>query len=307
MGLLILVTVAGLVASLVDGALGMGFGPTSSTLLLGAGLAPAAVSTTVNVAKVASGLAGGMAHYRFGNVDRGLVVRLAVPGSLGALVGVTVLANVDGGALRPYLAGLLLLVGLRMLLRFSRPPATGGPAVSSRPAGPSGPSVPDDVYHPGILVAAFLGGVTNGLVGAWGPVVTPVLLGRPGLEPRVAIGSVNTAEVAVALTASGTLIASLNGAGVDLGILVAMLLGGVTAAPVAAWVVRHLAPRWLGVGAGGLLLLTSTRDLAGAADLGLSRWAAYAAVATLVAVAARVSLRGGPVQEDARPALLPGG
>jgi uncharacterized membrane protein YfcA len=287
MGTLVLVGLAGFAASLVDGALGMGFGPTSSTILLGAGLAPAAVSTTVNVAKVATGAAGGLAHWRFGNVDRALVLRLAVPGCVGAAVGVTVLANVDGDRLRPYLAVLLLLAGLRILVRFSRPSqdtaATTPPETDD--AGPAASAGSYDRRYIGL--AAFVGGITNGLIGAWGPVVTPVLLSRKGLEPRVAIGSANTAEIAVALTASGSLIASLGGAGVDAGILAAMLVGGVMAAPLAAWVVRHLEPRLLGIGAGGLLLITNVRELAGSADVGLARWAVYVAVVGATAGAMR--------------------
>src|SRR5688500_10215504 len=117
---LILVALAGFLASLVDGALGMGFGPTSSTILLGTGLSPAAVSTTVNLAKVATGLTAAVSHWRFENIDHRLVLRLALPGMAGAIVGVTILANVDGDDLRPILACLLLLVGLRILVRFSR-------------------------------------------------------------------------------------------------------------------------------------------------------------------------------------------
>jgi uncharacterized membrane protein YfcA len=286
MGLLVLVAVAGFAASLVDGALGMGFGPTSSTILLGAGLAPAAVSTTVNIAKVASGAAGGVAHWRFGNVDRLLVLQLAAPGCLGAFAGVTVLASIDGDRLRPYLAILLFLVGLRILVRFSRSArgATAGPEPGTEAETETNAGSYDRRY---IGLAAFAGGVTNGLIGAWGPVVTPVLLSRRGLEPRVAIGSVNTAEIAVALTASGSLIASLGGAGVDAGILTVMLLGGVMAAPLAAWVVRYLAPRLLGIGAGSLLLISNVRELAGSVGLGSARWAAYVAVGAACLVAAR--------------------
>ena len=107
---LLLVGLAGFLASLVDGALGMGFGPPSSSILLSTGLSPAAVSTTVNLAKVASGLAAALSHWRFGNIDRGLVIRLAVPGMVGALIGVTVLANVPADKIRPILAALLFLV-----------------------------------------------------------------------------------------------------------------------------------------------------------------------------------------------------
>src|SRR6266508_5277011 len=103
MATLVLVAIAGFAASFVDGVLGMGFGPTSSSILLATGLTPAAVSTTVNIAKVVTGTAGGAAHWRFGNVDRRLVLQLAGPGVVGAIIGVTVLANVDGDRLRPYL------------------------------------------------------------------------------------------------------------------------------------------------------------------------------------------------------------
>ena len=148
---LFLVALAGFTAAMVDGALGMGFGPTSSSILLSTGLSPAAVSTTVNLAKVATGAVAGVAHWRFRNVDRRLVLQLAIPGCLGALIGVTVLNNVDGDQLKPILAALLILVGLRILIRFSRPLPTAT-------AGAAGPT-PDEDRAPtfderGVLIAA---------------------------------------------------------------------------------------------------------------------------------------------------------
>jgi hypothetical protein len=277
---LVLVGIAGFLASLVDGALGMGFGPTSSSILLSAGISPAAASTTVNLAKVATGLVAGASHWRFGNIDRPLVLRLAIPGAIGALVGTTVLVNIDGDDLRPYLALVLLVVGLRILLRFSRPlplsPDTEGdvredrlPAFDAR----------------GVEVAATAGGVTNGLVGAWGPVVTPFLLHR-GLPPRFAVGSVNTAEVAVAIVAAGSLVTSLGGEGLEVGVVLAMLAGGMIAAPIAAYVVRYLPARLLGLAVAGLLLSTQARELAGTWDVGAERWLAYGAILLALAVAA---------------------
>jgi len=281
---LVLVFLAGFVASFVDGALGMGFGPTSATILLSTGLAPAAVSTTVNLAKVATGLAAAVSHWRFGNIDRALVLRLAIPGMVGALIGVTVLANVDGDALRPILAALLLIVGLRILVRYSTPfPVSGVTAVEDEAQHQSDP-MPE--WNPrGTVVVATAGGVTNGLIGAWGPVVTPFLLQR-GLPPRFAIGSVNTAEVAVAVVASGTLLASIGGGDLDGGVVIAMLLGGVLAAPLAAYVVRFLPPRPLGLAVATLLMLTNIRELANWADLGVGRWVLYALVPVVVTVAA---------------------
>jgi uncharacterized membrane protein YfcA len=277
---LLLVALAGFVASLVDGALGMGFGPTSSTILLSAGISPAAASTTVNLAKVATGVVAGASHWRFGNIDRPLVVRLAVPGAVGALIGTTVLVFVDGDDLRPALATILLLVGLRILLRFSRPlplrPDTDAGVVE-------GQLPPFDAR--GVEVAATAGGVTNGMVGAWGPVVTPFLLHR-GLPPRFAIGSVNTAEVAVALVASVSLITSLGGEGLEVGVVVAMLLGGMLAAPIAAYVVRFVPARALGLAVAGLLLFTQARELATWFEVGRVRWLAYAGIAGALVLAA---------------------
>jgi uncharacterized membrane protein YfcA len=276
MGQLILVGCAGFLACLVDGALGMGFGPTASSILLGAGLSPSAASTTVNLAKVVTGLASAVSHWRFGNVDRKLVLQLAIPGMVGAILGVTVLANVDGDTLRPILAGLLLIVALRILVRFSRQKPVSAADARRDEAEHQGEPLPDWNSR-GTEVAATAGGVTNGLIGAWGPVVTPFLLHR-GLPPRFAIGSVNTAEVAVAVVASGSLLASLGGAGLDVGIVLAMLTGGVLAAPLAAYVIRFLPARGMGVAVSGLLLVTNLRELFNWAEVGPARWIGYVGV-----------------------------
>ncbi len=268
---LLVVFLAGFAASFVDGALGMGFGPTSSSILLGTGLSPAGISVTVNLAKVATGISAAVSHWRFGNIDRRLVRRLAVPGMLGALVGVTVLANVDGDALRPILAVLLLAMAARILFRFSRPLPTSSGGDESEDQ--------DGVRYNerGTTAVAAVGGVTNGLIGAWGPVVTPFLLQR-GLAPRFAIGSVNTAEVAVAVVASGSLLASIGGGGVDPAVVGSMLAGGVLAAPLAAWSIRFVPARGLGVAVAGLLFVVNIRELTSSSNLAAARWPAYGLV-----------------------------
>src|SRR5690606_34740341 len=92
----------------------------SSSILLGFGLTPAAVSASVNLAKVATGVVAGVSHWRFKNIDKGLVLSLALPGVVGALVGVTILSNVNAGIIKPLLAVLLSVIGLRILFRFAR-------------------------------------------------------------------------------------------------------------------------------------------------------------------------------------------
>lgn len=271
---LVVVALAGFLAAFVDGSLGMGFGPTSSSILLSSGLSPVSVSATVNIAKVATGVVGGAAHWRFGNVDRRIVLRLAVPGVFGALGGTLILTNIDGDRLRPILAALLFLIGLRILLRFRRP-------VTSAP--PSGGRHAHDLR--GVTAAGAVGGVTNGMIGAWGPVVTPFLLHR-GVIPRLVVGSVNTAEIAVAVVAAGSLLTA-DQHSLDASTVVAMLVGGVLAAPVAALTVRRVPARLLGVLVAGLLLLTNARELATWAELGwMIRWAIYAAIGAIVVVVA---------------------
>jgi uncharacterized membrane protein YfcA len=293
---LLLVALAGFCAAVVDGALGMGFGPTSSTILLSSGLSPAAASTTVNLAKVVTGFAGAVAHWRFSNIDHKLVLRLAGPGVVGAALGATVLARVDGDAIRPLLALLLLVIGVRILLRFSRPviarSADADPDLDGDTDPGAEPAAATDVdlvgagaEGRGVIVAGGVGGVTNGLVGAWGPVVTPVLMHR-GVPPRYAIGSVNTAEVAVAVVAAGSLLSSGNGAGLDLGIVLAMLAGGLVGAPLAAGVVRYIPARVLGLAVAALLMITQTHALLGGGHLPAPGWVAYPVIAVVVAGAA---------------------
>jgi uncharacterized membrane protein YfcA len=293
---LILFALAGFCASFVDGALGMGFGPTSSSILLGSGLSPTGVSTSVNLVKVATGVAAAVSHWRFGNIDRKLVLGLALPGMVGALVGATLLSNLHGAALKPALSGLLVLIGLRILFRFARLPA-------SRPEPSTGQSPPPPAFNSkGLYVAAACGGLTNGMIGAWGPVVTPFLLHR-GLAPRYAIGSANTAEVAVASASAVSLIAAVGRGGLHLWVVLAMLVGGVIAAPVAAWAIRFIPARPLGIAVAGLLLLTNARELIAWAELSSWSWLIYAGILLLVALAgampavvarARRSLNPGP-------------
>lgn len=302
---LFLFALAGFAASLVDGALGMGFGPTSSSILLAAGLAPTAVSASVNLAKVVTGIVAAVSHWKFRNLDKTLVLQLAVPGCLGALVGVYVLSSIDGRTLRPYLAMLLTLIGIRILVRFAQPMPRAEKATT--PVNESGKR--ELVFdRRGVKTAAFLGGVTNGMIGAWGPVVTPFLLHR-NVRPRYAIGCVNTAEVAVASASAFSLIASLGRAGINGPTVLSMLLGGVVAAPVAAWFIRHVAPGPMGVSVAGLLLLTNARDLTAWAGLrsGPALWAIYASILAVTAVAlfaARGHTRRGATtgaQATARP------
>ncbi|MGN6130949.1 MAG: sulfite exporter TauE/SafE family protein [Nocardioidaceae bacterium] len=246
---LLLLAVVGALAQLVDGSLGMAYGVTSSTLLLATGIAPAAASAAVHFSEIGTTLVSGVSHTRLGNVDWRTVGIIAVPGGLGAFAGATFLSNVDGDAAKPWVGVLLLALGGYVIWRFL---AMGGARPRFR----------------GRLSAAFLAplGVVAGLMdaiggGGWGPVGTTSLLSSGRLEPRKVVGSIDTAEFVVSVGGSLGFLLALGRQGIDFRVAAALLAGGVVAAPFAAWLVRRLPARVLGVGAGGLIVLTNAKTV----------------------------------------------
>ncbi len=246
---LIVLGVVGLIAQLIDGSLGMAYGVTSSTLLLAAGVAPAAASAAVHFSELGTSLVSGASHHRFGNVDWRTVSILAIPGFVGAFLGATLLSSMDAAVAKPVVSVILLSLGVYVVYRFLR---LGG----ARPTFKGRPSVA--FLAPMGLVAGTLDAVGGG---GWGPVGTTSLLSSGRLEPRKVVGSIDTSEFVVAVGASLGFLFGLGSAGINWGYAGALLAGGVIAAPIAAWLVKHLAARVLGVAAGGLIILTNSKTL----------------------------------------------
>ena len=246
---LIVLGVVGLVAQLIDGSLGMAYGVTSSTLLLAAGVAPAAASAAVHFSEIGTSLVSGASHHKLGNVDWRTVSILAVPGFVGAFLGATLLSNLDAAVAKPVVAVILLSLGFYVVYRFLR---LGG----ARPTFKGHPSAM--FLAPMGLVAGTLDAVGGG---GWGPVGTTSLLSSGRLEPRKVVGSIDTSEFVVAVGGSLGFLIGLGAAGINWGYAGALLAGGVIAAPIAAWLVKHLAARDLGTAAGGLIILTNSKTL----------------------------------------------
>ncbi|MEU8002691.1 sulfite exporter TauE/SafE family protein [Catellatospora sp. NPDC049111] len=244
---LLVMALVGLAAQLVDGALGMAYGVTSSTLLLIAGISPATASASVHLAEVGTTLASGISHWRFGNVDWRVVRNIALPGAVGAFAGATVLSSISTESAIPWTAGILFALGVYLLIRFARP---------LRPTRPR--ALPRRFLAPLGLFAGFID-ATGG--GGWGPVATPTLLASGSMEPRKVIGSVGTSEFLVAGAASIGFLLGLGSEGFVLPTVAALLVGGVIAAPIAAWLVRHVPAQLLGAFVGGLIVLVNTRSL----------------------------------------------
>ncbi|RJK95960.1 sulfite exporter TauE/SafE family protein [Vallicoccus soli] len=279
---LLLLALVGLGAQLVDGSLGMAYGVTSTTLLLAIGTNPAAASATVHLAEIGTTLVSGAAHWKFGNVDWKVVAKIGIPGAVGAFAGATFLSSLSTETAAPLMSVILLALGVYVLVRFT---------LAGLPKGNLGKPLRKRFLAPLGLVAGFVDS-TGG--GGWGPVGTPAILASGRLEPRKTIGSIDTSEFLVAVAASIGFIIGIGSEGVDYAWVLALLLGGMIAAPVAAWLVRHIPPRVLGSLVGGLIILTNTRTLLRSDWIDAPdavRYAFYAAIYAVWAAAIAWSVR----------------
>ncbi len=277
MWILLLVSAAGFVAQLIDGSMGMAFGVSATSLLLVLAYSPAAASAIVHLAEVATTAVSGLSHIKFGNVHWPTLMKIAIPGSLGAFVGAILLSTVDLSAARPWTAGILLVLGLVIIARFLRKRVQ----LAARHG-----------RKRWLIPLGLVGGIVDSTGGGgWGPVVTTSLTVSSVLEPRKAIGTTNTAEFLVALSASVGFLVGLGAAAIPWDAVVALLIGGVFAAPVAAWLVTKVPQQVLGLVVGFFIVFLNTQQLSNAFELSEAvRWTllgiiAIAGVLSLVTIA----------------------
>jgi uncharacterized membrane protein YfcA len=244
----LLIALAGFSAQLVDGSLGMGYGLTSSTLLIAIGLAPAAASASVHLAELGTTAASAYSHVKLGNVDKTVLRRIALPGAIGAFVGATVLSGLSTSAARPWASAILLVLGFYVLWRFLRHRQVA--LKKGRPG--------TRFLIPLGLVGGFID-ATGG--GGWGPVTTPALLANGRMAPNRVVGTMNTAEFLVSLAASVGFLIGLGLSAINWQVLLPLLIGGVLAAPLGAWIAHRLPMRVMGVAVGGLIIVTNSITL----------------------------------------------
>lgn len=231
----------GFVGQAIDGALGMAYGVTVSSVLLSTGVPPAVTSACVHAAEVVTTGASGFAHWWHNNCDRRLMARLVIPGMIGGALGAYALTNIPGELMRPWISVYLLGIGVIILWKALKAPPSE--YVTPKRVGPLG----------------FFGGLLDAMGGGgWGPLVTSTLLGY-GAAPRKVIGSVNATEFFVTLTISITFLFTI---GLSLfPIIVGLIIGGVIAAPFAALAVKYLPARVLMVIVAAVVMVLSVRTI----------------------------------------------
>lgn len=236
---------AGGVAQFIDGTLGMGFGVTSATVLLYLGVAPVTASAATHAAKLPTTLISGLSHWREGNVDGRILVRVAVPGAVGGFLGAVVLTNISLESAKGWMAGLLVFFGAVIFARFGLgqtlipTPRNGQTARWLAPIG---------------VVGGFVD-ATGG--GGWGPVVTPSLMTVTKHEPRKVVGTTNAAEFVVAVSVSSGFLTGAAQHGIPWLPVLGLVLGGVIMAPIAARLAGRLPHRPMGTLVGGLVILVN--------------------------------------------------
>ncbi len=242
---------AGSIAQLIDGTLGMGFGLTSSTLLLTLGASAAVASAAVHAAEIGTTLVSGASHWHAENVDKRILLKLAVPGGIGALLGATFLSWIDLSSAKIFISTLLLLLGFLLLYRNIFPSTQQQPSV--------------ELTNPRYLTyLGFTGGFVDASGGGgWGPIVTPTMMTTTTVEPRKIIGTVSAAEFIVAISASLGFLINLNRLDIDWSIVGGLALGGSLMAPIAARIVVALPRKQIGILVGiAVIVINGYRILA---------------------------------------------
>ncbi|RKD16363.1 ABC transporter permease [Pelobium manganitolerans] len=233
----------GFIAQMVDGALGMGYGVMSTTLLLSAGLNPAVISGSIHTAEMFSSAASGFSHYKFGNVNKKLFKVLLVPGIIGAVAGAVLLGSIGDeyvAYVKPLIATYTFFLGLRILSKAFK---------KNR--------VSEKIKNAGWL-AGFGGFMDSFGGGGWGPIVTSSLVAK-GKTPKYVIGSVSLTEFFVTLASALTFFIILGLS--HIGTIIGLILGGIIAAPFAARLSGKLPLKKMLVAVGVLVLISSLRIL----------------------------------------------
>jgi uncharacterized membrane protein YfcA len=238
----ILVFIAfGFVAQMIDGCLGMAYGVSSTTFFLSLGVPPVVASACVHTSEMFTTAASGISHFKFGNVDRRVFIKLLLPGIIGGVLGAYVLTELPGGKIRPFVSIYLLIMGAMILFKVFRKVHKNASKVRLVPLG---------------LAGGFFDAIGGG---GWGPIVTTTLVAN-GNTPRYAIGSVNSAEFFVTIAESITFFVTI---GTVLAQhwekIVGLLIGGVLAAPLAAYLCKKTPTRVLMILVGLLIVGLSVR------------------------------------------------
>ncbi|WP_026992383.1 sulfite exporter TauE/SafE family protein [Flavobacterium subsaxonicum] len=228
----------GFFAQVIDGALGMAYGVSCTTLLMNFGIPASLASASVHTSEIFTTGISGLSHIKFKNIDKGLFFKIVITGTLGAVLGAYLISDYfDGNIIKPYISAYLILLGCYIIYK-----------------GVANKSAQNKTVKKATLLALIGGFLDTIGGGGWGPIVTSNLLSQ-GKDPREAIGTVNTAEFFITYFATVIFVFFL---GVKhWQIILGLITGGALAAPIGAYIASRINKRALFFMVGTLIILTS--------------------------------------------------
>ncbi|GAB3760191.1 sulfite exporter TauE/SafE family protein [Spirosoma pomorum] len=237
---------AGFVAQMIDGALGMAYGVTATTFLTSVGISPVFATASVHSSEIFTSGVSGYMHLKFGNINSRLFKAVLIPGVIGAALGaylITTLSDLEiiSKYLNPIISVYTAILGVLILKKALAKQKKKTP-----------------VRRIGLL--AWFGGFVDAIGGGgWGPIVNSTLIAA-GRHPRYTIGSVNLAEFFVSF-ASSVVFALFAGLGNYGLVILGLILGGMIAAPIAALLSSRLPIKTMMVLVGIVIIIVSLRKI----------------------------------------------
>lgn len=235
----------GFLAEIVAGSMGMGYGVICTTVFLMMNIPPPIISATIHSAESFTTAAGSISHYKYGNVNKKLTKRLAIPAIIGAVCGALLLTYVGeryAKMTKPLIGAYTLYLGIKILQNaFAKKNVNGNGSIKKKKTN--------------ITTLGFVGGFIDSFGGGgWGPLVTGTFI-KNGRTPRYVIGSSTIAKFILTVASAVTFIFTV---GIQHWNMVAgLLLGGVITAPFSAMLTAKLPVKRMFVVVGVVVIIMS--------------------------------------------------
>lgn len=237
----------GFLAQFIDGALGMGYGVISSAFLISLGIPPPMASASVHTSELFTTFVSGVSHFKFNNIRKDLLGPLVSFGMMGGIMGACGLVKLPSRSIQFIVGPMLLMLGGIIFYRFMfKYPQMDNSIIKKYPV--------NKLRGLGFL-AAFIDALCGG---GWGPICTSALV-VTGTEPNKAIGSVNLAEFFITCAIASTFMVFIWVGNFRWDLIIALIGGGVIAAPLAALSCKKLPRHLLGILVGIIIILLSLR------------------------------------------------
>ncbi|MBS1574839.1 MAG: sulfite exporter TauE/SafE family protein [Bacteroidetes bacterium] len=236
---------AGFLAEIVAGSMGMGYGVICTTILLILNIPPPIISASIHSAESFTSAAGTISHYKLGNINKRLTKLLAIPAIFGAILGAVALTYVGekyAKITKPFIAIYTMYLGIRILQNAFKK-TNGQKNKEGRKK------------KTNITALGFIGGFIDSFGGGgWGPLVTGTFI-KNGRTPRYVIGSSTAAKFILTFVSAVTFILTV---GIHhWNIVAGLLIGGIITAPFSALLTLKLPVKKMFVVVGIVVIIMS--------------------------------------------------